>query len=95
MDRGSYGHDEAGHADVGRKPFSDTGEFPEDTEEPADISFYLRPRYEGCCGGVHVLVFARVNHTRDHFADIGAGADEEEDNEEQSVEIEERRLQSH
>lgn len=37
----------------------------------------------------HVLIFSTVHHARDYLANIGACTDQEEDDEEESVEIEE------
>lgn len=38
---------------------------------------------------VHVLVLPRIDHPRDSLADVGAGANQQKDDEEQSVEMEE------
>lgn len=40
-------------------------------------------------GGIHVLVFPRIDHPGDSLANVGTCADEQEDDEEQCVEMEE------
>lgn len=50
---------------------------------------WLTPAEEG---RIHILVFPRIDHPGDSLADIGACADEQEDDEQQCIEVEEGRL---
>jgi hypothetical protein len=86
MNEEAYGHEYATDADVGRKAFSYPRKLPEHAEEAAPLSAITlrRPTRED----EHVLVFPRVNHARDDLADVSACADEEEDAQKESVEVE-------
>ena len=87
----TYGHDETTDADIGRKPLANSRKLPENSKEAAHSASEAMP-FGDSTSGVHVLVFSRVNHTRDDLPNVCASADEEEDDKEERVEVKESRL---
>lgn len=82
-------HEDAGHTDVWTQPFPYPCALPEDTHDSI--------RTVRCQSHCHyavqsVPILVSVHDSRRKVVDVGAGADEEEEHQEERLEVEERRL---